>query len=224
MKQYSGNEPLILSGKALPYTIKNFWQIELSYLILNMTRGSFAEFLVRCALKEGGFDTLSVVKAGVEPFDIVGPQIHTPTGSRPCRIEVKSAASVQRDTPDEKEPISLAPSRIVFSIQEKVDFNKPKKEQKRMRNNDLYVFCHYTATHKSDNILDLNFWDFYVYPTFKINENTDTKLSEQHTISLKRLQQIGVCKRDFSELYGEIQKAIAEITYHNQKTEKEELI
>ena len=208
MGKYAGSEQLLFQGKKLPYTMIDFWNMAMSNLILNLNRGTFAEFLVRCALQEGHFDAFSNIQSGVDLFDISGPLIGTESGFQPCRIEVKSSASVQNNTPDEKEPISLSPSRIVFSIR--------KAKTTDARNNDLYVFCHYTATRKSDNILDLNLWDFYVYPTFKINENTDTKLSEQHTISLKRLQQIGVRKCDFLELYGEIQKAIAEITSHYQ--------
>ena len=83
-----------------------------------------------------------------------------------------------------------------------------------LRNNDLYVFAHYKATRKSDNMLDLSFWDFYVYPTFKINENIDTSLSDQKTISLRRLQMIGVPCVSFSELYNQILKVLDEISQH----------
>ena len=102
--RYKGTEKLLLNGKELPYSMLDFWSINLSEILLNMTRGSFAEFLVQCALTEGGFNALGddAVKTGVEAYDIDGPKIMTPQGKRPSRIEVKSAASIQVDTPDER--------------------------------------------------------------------------------------------------------------------------
>lgn len=155
------------------------------------------------------------MKNGVEAWDIDGPEIYTPDGLRMSRIEVKSAASVQIDTPDEKEPISCPPSRLVFSIRKAINW-KGKDEIPR-HNNDLYVFCHYTAQRKSDDMLDLKWWDFYVYPTFKIDEDTDTKLSDQKTISLRRLQMIGISKVSFAELYDEIMRCLDEISEHFNK-------
>lgn len=212
--RYKGTERLLLNGKELPYSMLDFWSINLSEILLNMTRGSFAEFLVQCALTEGGFNALGddAVKTGVEAYDIDGPEIMTPQGKRPSRIEVKSAASIQVDTPDEKEPLSLPASRLVFSIRPAIDWSSGSEEKKR--NNDLYVFAHYKATRKSDNMLDLSFWDFYVYPTFKINENIDTSLSDQKTVSLRRLQMIGVPCVSFSDLYNQILKVLDEISQH----------
>ena len=45
-----------------------------------------------------------------------------PSEARPARIEVKSAASVQKKTPDEIE-VSLPDSRLVFSIRKAIDDN-----------------------------------------------------------------------------------------------------
>lgn len=138
----------------------NFWQMALSDLLLNMNRGTFAEFIVRCALETGGFPALSESRSGIESYDITGPKCFTTRGESECRIEVKSAASIQKTTPDEKEPLSLPPNRIVFSIKKAINFNTADKIPRR--NNDMYVFCHYKAERKSDNIFDLALWDFYV--------------------------------------------------------------
>lgn len=214
VKRYRGSEKLILDGKELPYSMLDFWSAKFSAILLNMNRGSFAEFLVLCAMAEKGDQALwaETVKAGVEPYDIDGPDITTPHGTRKSRIEVKCTASVQLDTPDEKEPISLAPSRLTFSIRPAIDWNANSREARR--NSDLYIFAHYKAARKSDNMLDLSFWDFYVYPTYRIDENTDTDLSKQSTISVRRLQMIGVPRVSFQELYQEILRVTAEVSAH----------
>lgn len=205
---YSGNEKLIVNGEELPYSMVNFWQTNFSVILLNMIRGTFAEFLVNCVLDMNGFPTMDRVTAGVEPFDIEGPVI--PLLNRPCRIEVKSTASIQYDTKDELEPYSLPPSKLQFSIRKAIDWQHP--EDGPHRNNDLYVFCHYTATRKSDNMLDMKYWDFYVYPTFRIE--ADDSLKEQKTISLWRLQRLNVEKQSFETLYSEIMRTIMIISDH----------
>lgn len=210
--RYHGNEQLILNGKELPHSMLEYWQVYYSDILLNLNRGVFAEYIVRCALTEGGFDALSETPTGMEAYDINGPMILTPQGSRPCRIEVKSAASIQRDTPDEKEPLSFPANRIVFGIRSAIDWNADDKIPRH--NNDLYIFAHYTATRKAENMLDLANWDFYVYPTYKINENTEARLSEQKTISLRRLQMLGVSRVSFEGLHQKIMKTCAEIEAH----------
>ncbi len=207
---YTGEEKLLFNGNDLPYTVVNVWQVKLSQLLLNVTRGSFAEFLVLCALSEKMGDALQQCKTGMEAWDIDGPEIVLPNAVRRSRIEVKSAASVQIDTPDEKEPISLPTNRLVFSIRRAVDYAANSTEARR--NNDLYVFAHYKAARKTDNILNLNLWDFYVYPTFLIEE--DISLSEQKTISLRRLQMLGVEPHQFDTLCDAIINVLNQISTH----------
>ena len=43
---YTGYEKLIRNGNELPYSMHDFWRISLSEILLNMNRGTFAEFLV----------------------------------------------------------------------------------------------------------------------------------------------------------------------------------
>lgn len=217
IKRYTGSEKLKLDGKELPFSMMDFWSINLSAILLNMTRGSFAEFLVLCALsgdRDGALRDIPA-KTGVEPYDIDGPVIKTPYGERASRIEVKSASSVQIDTPDEKEPISLPRSRLTFSIRKAIDWRSGSRIPQR--NNDLYVFAHYKASRKTDDMLDLSFWDFYVYPTYKIIQNTDADISEQSTISVQRLKMIGVVPVSFSELKQEINRVTTDISAHYEE-------
>ena len=210
---YYGGEHLVYNGKELPYTMLDFWRVALSEIRLNMNRGTFAEFLVRCALMHFGYDALHQIKTGMEPWDIDGPTITARDGSkRRCRIEVKNTASVQLNTPDSQEPVSYPDTRLTFSIQKALDWDHP--ELGKNRNNDLYVFVHYTAQYKADNILDMRFWDFYVYPTFNIDENPS--LDKQTTLSIWRLKQLGVERVSFNGLSQKLFDTFAEITAHNE--------
>lgn len=207
---YYGHEKLILDGKELPYSMLDFWRNSLSNILLNMTRGTFAEFLVKCALMYEGYDTFMQEKTGIEAWDIDGPPLTAADGRRKSRIEVKSAASIQMNTPDEKEPLRLKDTQLQFSIKRALDWTNV--EAGINHNNDLYVFAHYTAEYKACNMLDLRFWEFYVYPTFKIDE--DSKLSKQKSISVYRLKKLGVQAQTFDTLYTEIMRTIEEISAH----------
>ena len=209
---YTGDEHIVLNGHQLPYTMIDFWRFSLSEILLNMTRGGFAEFLVRCALQDNGFDSIRDSKTGIEPYDIDGPTIQIKDIKRRSHIEVKSAASIQINTPDEKEPLSLPDSQLKFSIKSSIDW-----EQEAIganRNNDLYVFAHYTAQYKSNNMLDMKFWDFYVCPTYKIDN--DSFLKDKNSVSLWRLKEMGLCKCSYETLFVGLTEALSEIeNYYN---------
>lgn len=179
---YNGNENLINDGEYLPYSMLDFWRWAYSNLILNVSRGTFAEYIVKSALDRGGFTYNSEMKTGFEPYDLDGPLI--PALNRLSRIEVKSAAYVQLwdIKHPEKASFSIAPAKLP---DETGDF---RPEAPRQRNNDLYVFTLYTATDRRRNILDLSWWQFYILPTFRIEE--DNVLRKQKTISLKRVESL----------------------------------
>ena len=167
---YTGNEKLEYKGKELPYSMLQFWQLSLSDILFNMNRGTFAEYIVRCALIEGGFIP-----------------------------------------PDES---TLPDSKLVFSIKPAIDWDTNEKG----RHNDLYVFCHYKATSKAQNILDMGLWDFYVYPTFKID--SDLKLKEKNSISLYRIKKLGVMQVSFDALNDEIVRQISIVSEHLSRSEE----
>ena len=171
---YTGNENLINNVSHMPYTMQNFWQWGYANLLQNMQRGTFAEFIVHCALLEGGIDTAEERNTTTQPYDLDGPIV--PTTGKKSRLEVKCAAFVQ--LLDIKHP-----DRANFTIRPAVmpdedgDF---KDDAPRQRNNDIYIFCVYTATMKTANILDLSWWECYVVPTYRID--TDPHLKTQKTI------------------------------------------
>lgn len=179
---YNGNENLINDGEYLPYSVLDFWKWAYSNLILNVSRGTFAEFIVKSALDKGGFTYNSEMKTGWEPFDLEGPVI--PSLNRRSHIEVKSAAFVQLwdIKHPERASFSIAPAKLP---DEQGDY---REDATRQRNNDIYVFTLYTAKSRRCNILDLSWWQFYILPTFKIEE--DSILKNQKSISLKRVQDL----------------------------------
>ena len=47
---YNGDERLVHNGKYLSNTMLDFWKWAYSDILHNMQRGTFAEFIVKCAL------------------------------------------------------------------------------------------------------------------------------------------------------------------------------
>ncbi|WP_373829786.1 hypothetical protein [Bacteroides heparinolyticus] len=160
----------------------DFWKWAYSNILHNMQRGTFADYIVKCALDRGGIITRQEIGTGLEPYDLEGPII--PSTGNVARIEVKSAAFVQ--VWDIKHPeranFSIAPAKMP---DETGDFPR---SAGRQRNNDIYVFTLYTATDHRRNILDLSWWEFYVLPTYRIE--ADEKLCKQKTISLKTVKEL----------------------------------
>ena len=210
MRYYTDSDYLKLDGKRLPYTMVDFWRDALSVILLNMTRGSFAEFVVKCCMQESGFNALSQLKNGTELWDIDGPDITMPEGVRPSRIEVKCTASIQLDTPPEQEPISLPDSKLRFGT--KRASNPNSKDPTPHHNNDLYVFCHYKGKTKDDDMFDLSLWDFYVMPTYMIRE--DSSLCEATGVSLYKVKKLGISVHSFQTLYAEIIRVLQDVSSH----------
>lgn len=192
---YSGNENLINDGQYLPYSVLDFWQWAYSNLIHNVSRGTFAEFIVKSALEQNNIPGNCENKTGFEPYDLDGPII--PFLNRASRIEVKSAAFVQQwdiKHPD-RTSFGIAPAKLPDETGDYPQFAE------KQRNNDLYVFTLYTAKDRRRNILDLSWWQFFVLPTFLINN--DPKLNIQKTISLSKVKELCTCL-SFNDLYPAI--------------------
>lgn len=199
---YTGTERLISNGVITNFSMLNFWQWGYSNLLQNMQRGTFAEFIVHCALQSGGIVTSDERYTTTQPYDLDGPII--PSSGKTSRLEVKSAAFVQLW--DIKHPeranFSIAPSIEPDASGDYVDGSS------KQRNNDIYIFSVYTATDRKCNIFDLSWWEFYVIPTYRID--TDLVLRSQRTISLNCVRKIA-SPTLFSHLCGAIKAACSEI-------------
>lgn len=180
---YSGKEKLINNGKEMSFSMLDFWQWGYSNLLHNMHRGKIAEFIVKCALEQGGINTNREDGTGIEPWDLDGPQIPS-QNNRQARVEVKSAAFVQlwgEIKFPERSNFTIAPAVMP------INGDYPEGASKQ-RNNDVYVFTVYTAKDKKENILDLSWWEFYVLPTYQLEANET--LCNQKTISLKTVKKL----------------------------------
>lgn len=126
---YNGDEKIVSDGTYTPHTMLDFWKWAYSNIHYNMQRGTFADFLVRCALEDGGFPTRPEIGTGFEPYDLEGPII--PVTGNYSRIEVKSAAVLQTWGLSNRIAFSIAPARV----QENGDYKHNSPQQ---RNNDLF--------------------------------------------------------------------------------------
>ena len=92
-------------------------------------------------------------------------------------------------------PIIMDGSRVPWSI---LDGKKRLSVILGFANN---VFCLNTGyTENESNPLNLNNWQFYVVPTFVINE----KCGENKTISLGRIQSLGFDAKRYDEIKGAV--------------------
>ncbi len=196
---YNGNEKLINNGSYLDFTMLDFWRWAYSNLLQNMQRGTLAEFIVKSSLEQN--QIYNNMKRGLEPYDLDGPFI--PEYNRTSRIEVKCSALVQLW--DIKHPdranFSISPAKLPDKTG---DFNRNAPKQ---RNSDIYVFCVYTATDRTRNILDLSWWEFYVCTTNYLDE----KFPKQKTITLKVLREF--CNScTFDNLFSQIADKCKEVS------------
>lgn len=176
-QQLTGSEEFTLRGSGTGITIKDFWSWAYSDLLDNTQRGVMAEFLVyssfKCYTPEMRINWL--------PFDITSPSGR--------RIEIKSAAYLQSWTTD-------FPSQIQYNIAPKLAWDGHSYASEAKRNCDIFVFCLYTALTRDKSILDLDYWEFYVLPTFVL----DAKIPTQKKISLSSLLKLEPVKTDYAGL------------------------
>ena len=211
---YTGFEKLILDGKDLDdYSMLQFWRLTMSDILNSMARGTFAEYLVRCSLQHGGFDAFKEYNGTIRAWDINGP--FSPVLNRDVRIEVKCAANVNTDLPSSKKYNQYKDTELKFGIKPSRDYLNGHSTP--LRNSDLYVFCLYKAVSIEQNILDLNLWDFYVFPTYRIDNHPT--INKQKTISVYRLKKLGIQPQNFSTLPGEINRVISEIESYTKSLE-----
>lgn len=186
-QQRTGDEYIVFDEMPIGYSLRDYWAWNSSDLLSNTERGSFSEFVVSAAL---GLD-LSGTRVDWEPFDVSFPYAWRCNGDArdTVRIEVKSCAYLQSW---EQKKLS----NILFSIRPaKALMSDGNYEEYAHRQSDVYVFCHYTQTVRSQaDPLNLDDWDFYVISTRKL----DDICGGQRTISLNSLKLLDPIKADYS--------------------------
>lgn len=183
----TGNEHFTFSGMPINKLLIDFWAWNSSDLLNNTLRGALAEFIVAAGLD---IDTCRHRKDW-EAFDLLYGNV---------RIEVKSAAYLQAWERDK-------PSRIQFSIAPSRAWTAEQGYGADVvRHSDVYIFACFTCIDRaSANPLALEQWDFYVLPTYVLNE----RCPQNKTISLPALLALGPLKASFEELALTMQEALS---------------
>jgi hypothetical protein len=188
-KPKTGNEHLTDNGEKTEYNLLDFWSWSVSDILSNATRGRFAEFVVGTAV---GLDPKNL-RDEWDAYDL-----KTDNG---IKIEVKSAAYIQ--TWNQKKI-----STISFSIKHAKYWDSETfiEDEKPRRHADIYVFCHLKHLNQATiDPLKMEQWDFYVLPTFKLDQYERS----QSSITLNSLRKL-TKQIKYSELKIEINKASKE--------------
>jgi hypothetical protein len=154
-------------------TIGDFWAWAYSDLMINTTRGVFAEYLVGNAL-----GVVDGVRGAWDTFDLLYKEV---------AIEVKTSAYIQR-WPQEK------PSTVNWGIEERFAYDVATNTwgEKQVRSADCYVFCLYAETDRElADVLDFHDlsrrrgkWEFYILSTERIHQ----ELGTQKRVGLGRIK------------------------------------
>jgi len=163
-----GNEKFIFNNNELDFGISDFWIFKYSN-IYNLQE-VIAEFIVEKALnieKPHNTDSWTL-------FDIL---------YRNCRIEIKETSYYHPWNENGK----ISNQRCFGITKANGSYENNDIENKFERQNDIYVFCLNTGmTKETSNPMNLNNWEFYIVPTYVINE----KCGNNKTISLNKVRQL----------------------------------
>lgn len=186
MKFMTGNETFDFNNESAGFNMLDFWQFEFSN-IYDM-QDEISEFIVAKAL---GID-VPYNKELWTLYDIYYKKM---------RIEVKETSYYHPWNVEGK----VSKQRTFGITMANSSYEDKEHPNKYERQNDIYVFCVVNGeTRENANPLNLNNWDFYVIPTYVINE----KCKKNKTISLNRIHSLGYKPIQYDELKKEIDKVI----------------
>ena len=184
-ERLSGIELIIDENGQTVSNVQDFWRWAYSDIIGNAERGALAEYIVACAL---GIN--HSVRTAWDRYDLL-----TEDG---IAVEVKTSGYLQTW---EQNTLSWP----VFGIQPTYGWNSEINEydSERRRQADVYVFClHKHIDQATVNPLLLDQWEFYVLPTYVINE----KFGTQKTVTLPALMKAGAKACTYNELKDMVKK------------------
>ena len=165
----TGKELISDNGLNTKYSLLDFWRWSVSDILSNSTRGRFAEFIVGTAIDLDPED----IRDEWNAFDL--------TLGKEIKIEVKSAAYIQSWNQKQLSPIMFSIKSARYWDAETYIQTEPK------RHADLYVFCH--LKHEEQKTIDplkMEQWDFYVLPTYQL----DNYKRSQSSIMLNSLRKL----------------------------------
>ena len=189
MEILTGKENFELNGKPIGFDMLDFWKVEFSN-IYDM-QDEISEFIVAKAL---GIDV---------PYN---KEIWTlyDVSYRDTRIEVKETSYYHPWNKDG----NVSNQRSFGITKANSSYEHPDQPNRFERQNDIYIFCVVNGeTRETSNPLVLDNWDFYVVPTYVINE----KCKNNKTISLNRIINLGYNPIRFDMLKQEVDLVIDEI-------------
>ena len=182
----TGLEKLSFDGQEISYSLLDFWKWSVSDILSNATRGCLAEFIVGTAI-------------GLNPNDLRNEWDAYDLNSKDnIKIEVKSAAYIQSWNQKDYSKISFSIKKARFW-----DAESNMRQEKASRHADLYVFC--LLKHLDQKTIDplkLEQWEFYVVPTYQL----DNYQRSQSSITLNSLKKFST-KIEYVELEKTIKLA-----------------
>jgi len=189
----NGQETFHKNGISQGISLIDFWSWSTSDLVLNITRGVVAEFIVAKAL-----NAKEEVRIEWAPYDIT-----TPEG---IAVEVKSAAYLQSWKQDK-------PSTIQFNVERTTPLDDKKGGYQGMtrRAADVYVFALLAEKEDKSKVdpLNLEQWKFYVVP----KQTLEMRKRSQQSITLNSLinerDELKMEEADFSQLKKAVENAAA---------------
>ena len=194
-KRYTENDCFTFNGEA-QFSILDLWRY--AYSQLNNIKEQIAEFIVARAL-------------GIEIAENVNYWTAYDMSYRNKRIEVKASSYVHpwnETKVSNVRTFSIEPSKNEYWL----GSEKTKDMGKYSRQSEVYVFCLNTDKNtKEPNPLNIDFWEFYVVPTFRINKYTILNNKPmQKKISLNVVKKLSYGAVDYAGLKSKIDAAIDE--------------
>lgn len=201
----TGEEEFVDGNRSLGFTMTDFWRFQFSNIY--DYHGELAEFIVAKALGKERADNKDIWTR----YDLN----YTDKKQRNLRIEIKASAYYHSwQTADSKisqqRTFGISKSHSSYDDESaRLAGNEVERtEDVFERPNDLYIFCLNTgSTREEAYTLDVNHWEFYIVPTYIINE----KCGDNKTISLHRLHSLGFKKVKFADIRNQVELAAEEI-------------
>lgn len=196
-KRMSGDEEFTLNGVSQEFKLIDFWRFQFPNIY--DLQSKIAEFLVAKAL--GQRDAHNIDYWTLYDIEYQDDEKY----QKPLRIEVKETSYYHPWSGDNvySEHRSFGITKANSSYQAETEHPGEEHENKYERQNDIYVFCLNTGTTRADSYpLELANWEFYVIPTFIINE----KCGDNKSITLNRVRKLAPCVG-----YAELKDTIVEV-------------
>lgn len=202
METKTGNEHFSFNGMPAGFLLNDFWAWQASDLLNNTLRGVLAEFIVATAM---GND-ISQARQDWDAYDLLY--------ENRWRVEVKSSARLQ--SWEQK-----SPSKVQFSIRPTRAWSAEEGYSETVvRQSDVYVFCLFACEYRETaNPLILDQWEFYILPTFVLNE----ECGDQRSISLSQLLSLHPEKSDYGILGTKMRRMLLRNTTSDTQAEIDRL-